>query len=430
MSSDSPRWLLADNTIGGLERFNTAGWHVLIDNPMLLLTILGPGLVAIPAWFWLAFRRQYVFIVYGALLATMLLLAGLYLDLLQAHKLLLFVFVYFQFALVWAILQVIDAWRTLPRPPLANFTMWATAALAAGAVLLNVMLLVTEFRGYSISTTGLNLIDRESQLPGEISVAEFYARLATSLPETAVVLTGAQIGWPLPTFKGKVVAPFQDNPLVSDQGKRYQAAISFFFKPIGDQLRSDIIRQYEVTHILLRSSAGERKPFVTTWMNSHATLMDEFEGYGIFSVIQSTLEPVSLPSTSDMTEIAESVDTPLEAARVKPRAIDAGGVADEREQIADKQKPIVQDRMRDESQKTQNFGAPIAEPLIQSSETEMDGSLQILEERSPQTSVAKPDNSASEQLSDDVPDAEVKSQPGSYGAPIPEPMLDPELHGG
>ena len=113
----------------------------------LLLTILGPALIAIPVWVWLFMHRQYPFLVYGALLMIAPSLATVVIDLPQTHQLLLFVVVYLQFALVWAILQVIEAWRMLPRPPLAGFAAWGATGLVAAVALFNVALLIVEFRG-------------------------------------------------------------------------------------------------------------------------------------------------------------------------------------------------------------------------------------------------------------------------------------------
>jgi hypothetical protein len=293
---ESARWLVADQAIGGLERFNTAAWNLLLTEPTLLLTILGPAVLAIPLWIVLLVRREYPFIAYGALVMMMLAALSLAFGVPRAHQLLLFVVIYLQLALVWGILQVFDTWKRPPRPPAARYLIWGTMSVVALVAVFNVVLLVFEFQGYMFSPTHLSLTERKARLPGNKSVGEFYAELTQALPESAVVLTTAQLGWPLPAYRGKVVSLYQDNPLVNDQAQRYKATMNFFYKTMDDQRRTDIIINYHVSHILVSRSDKGIRSSLYDWLDGHAMLLSALDGYQLFEVIESSQDSAVLPA--------------------------------------------------------------------------------------------------------------------------------------
>lgn len=58
------------------------------------------------------------------------------------------------------------------------------------------------------------------------------------------------MAWPVRTFTGKVVSLHHSNPLVRDQEQRAQAVAKFFDAKTDDAKRVEILRRYNVSHVL------------------------------------------------------------------------------------------------------------------------------------------------------------------------------------
>jgi hypothetical protein len=138
-----------------------------------------------------------------------------------AHRFLLFVAFYLQLALVWLILRVLDEWRSSPGKPLVKYSIWATHCCLTILFVSHVSLAAIEFFDYTYSPKFLTLEKKNTEIPASMSVVDLYAEFTAPLPESAVVLATARVGWPLPTVKAKVVSLFHENPTLLDQDERY-----------------------------------------------------------------------------------------------------------------------------------------------------------------------------------------------------------------
>jgi hypothetical protein len=58
------------------------------------------------------------------------------------------------------------------------------------------------------------------------------------------------LSWPIPTFAGKVVAGLHPLPMVPDAWQRRKDVETFFSADTTLQDRREIIRRYQVTHVL------------------------------------------------------------------------------------------------------------------------------------------------------------------------------------
>jgi hypothetical protein len=157
---------------------------------------------------------------------------------------------------------------------------------------------------------------------------------------------------------------------VDDQAERYQATMGFFYKAIDDQRRTDIIRNYNATHILVSEADKGFTSSLYNWLDGHAMPVSTLHGYRLFAVVENSLGPASPPAAEVLAgNPQQPVALPRDPASERPP----------RPAPAPEHDPV----HRKEQAGGQAFGVPIAAPQTQ-----------------------------------------------SYGAPIPEPILDPEMNGG
>jgi hypothetical protein len=132
----------------------------------------------------------------------------------------------------------------------------------------------------------LRLQKKNTQLPAGMTVVDLYTQLTDRLPESAVVLATPAVGWPLPTVKGKVVSLYHENPMLLDQDERYAASEAFFYSDIDEQTRVGIVRGYNVTHVLTRTTETYVLPAAHEWINQHAVLVAEVGNYRMYELIE------------------------------------------------------------------------------------------------------------------------------------------------
>jgi hypothetical protein len=82
------------------------------------------------------------------------------------------------------------------------------------------------------------------------SVVPLMRSIAEHIPEDAVVMAPLYLGWPLPTFSGKIVGALHSNPIVPDDRERRRNTRAFFSPKTTNDDRMSMIVQYDVTHIL------------------------------------------------------------------------------------------------------------------------------------------------------------------------------------
>jgi hypothetical protein len=411
--------------LGPIDRFRSGAWEHIFYNPALIVTILGPTLLGIPLCLWLWRRGEQAFIVLGAVLMSIPYFVHFFFEVPLAHRFLLFVVFFLQLAVVWGILQVIDSWRSLPRPEYAGY---ALATMVGGMVLMtgfNVWMVSLEFDGRTLSPKTLEVTKRSTGLPDDMSVVELYEGLTGPIPDTAVVLTTAQLGWPLPTVKGKVVSLYHENPMLEDQGERYQVTADFFYAPISAGSRSSIARRYDVTHVL--TSYGDKSISKDTysWLGEHARLVATLGNFRMYKLLPMAYaappDPVELPPVA--VEAGTAADTVPGATAENEQTAGTSAAPSARPSIG----PLPQSDVGIESpaQATTGFGAPIGEPIISpnTESPEEPPTRESLTEELPEELLAPMD----------VQEAEsevIVEPPEVFGAPIADPVLDPEKHGG
>ena len=367
------QWFSSAEIQNPLDRFASGDWKHIFYDPRLIAINLGVSLLGVPLLAWLALRRSHMFMVLGALLMLVPYTLHLFFEVPLAHRFLLFVVFYLQMAIVWGWLQLINTWNEFPvrtgARPLLLLSLVAGAVIIAG----NIWMTSIEFDGRTLQTKTLRIVEKNTGLPGSGNTMVLYGKLLAPVPDDAVVLTTAKLGWPLPTVKGKVVSIYHENPLLLDQGQRYQETGNFFYKPVTDLSRVETVQRYGVTHALVSDADKNISPRVISWLGDYSRLVSQVGGYRMYE-LSAALHDVELP---------------------KPEAPIA--------EVAD----------------TESSG---------SGQSEVKAESAALEKAPAPQSAPRPPRAINGTLSQPAVDPEM--QPPSYGAPIAEPMLDPERHGG
>ena len=386
--------------------------------PGQVVTYLGPTLLGLPLCFWLWRRREHSYIVWGVVLMGVPYLAYGFLQAPLGERFLLFLSFYLQLAIVWGILFLIEAWRSAPRPNYANYALTAMLAAAAVVVTLNVWQISLEFDGRTLDPRSMETVNRRDNLPNDMSVVDLYTELTAPLAEESVVLATAKTGWPLPSFKGKVVSVLKTNPLLTDQAERHQASGEFFYQPLPDSARSVIAQRYGATHVLLSFGDKGVERQLHSWLGEHARLSASVGHYRMYRLLSSAY--AAAPDPLEAVTAKADVDAKSDLVGV------AGGRSDDVRRVSLPATSARRDNAAPAENSNAGFGAPIASPIIEST-------------------AKKQEQEARESVSDELPAAllaplhnpnEAQTEkpaavpPEAFGAPIAAPVLDPERHGG
>jgi hypothetical protein len=322
--------------------------------------------------------------------------------------------------------------------------LWGVVSAIVMLLVANIILLSMEFRGYTLSPKTLKVVDKRAALPEGMSVVDLYTGLTDPLPEEAVVLATPAVGWPLPTFKGKVVSIYHENPLLVDQQERYIATNNFFEQPQEPGVRTALIKRYGTTHLLLKGKPSTAE--LNDWMTAHVLLLASVGDYRMYKLLASATDaappppPVQLDEidTDDVIVMPDRIAQPVNPMPVStpvdtPKLVAPAPSQKTVNKISTPPRSSKRTPAKRDEQSAGVYGAPIAEPLIAPAE-EM-----LPDENRPETGVESEGGTsvsvvtvpADSVPSDSKPSAK-ESDTGAevYGAPIPEPVLDPERHGG
>ncbi len=335
--------------IGGSELVDT------FYDPAVIAATLGLSLLGLPAVIYLMQKDRRPFIVYGALLMLVPYVLNIIIDIPMAHHFLFFSAVYFQFAIVWAWLRLIGAWKSLPRPAFAVPAILFSVVAGATVLIANVWMVQLESQGRGVALASLNIDDTHLMLADGKSVPTVYGELLAPVADDAVVLAMPDIGLPVAAVKGRVVSPYADNPMLTDQDERLQATREFFLWPAGDLDRVATVQQYSVSHVLIDTSDSDLHAGVRPWLESYSRLVAEQGSLRMYQLAEA-LHQVKLPEpqASAMVEAAFVTSTlASKAVNDKP----------------DRQAAVSGSRREPRSAAPQNdvpaFGAPISKPLFQ-----------------------------------------------------------------
>jgi hypothetical protein len=369
------------------NRFAARDWAHLFYNPSVMVPMLGPVLLGIPVVIWLWLKRQHNFIVVGAFLMMIPFVANLFFPIPLAHRFLLFAAIYLQFALVWFLLTLLTVCRAEPRPAWGTPGVWGLFLLLAAVVAANYSLLQGEYNGRSLSPENFEVRDKRALLPDDQNVIALYETLTETLDDSAVVMTTASLGWPLPTVKGKVVSLYHENPILLDQLERYQATGDFFYRPISANKRAELVTRYNATHVLISGRDKEVQPALGNWLESYARLVSSVDSYRMYLLLD-TVPRIKPQPVAKQPEVTRPVPTPL------PRPV---LIPTERTEVM----PDVVPPADAVDAEPSSFGAPIASPIL---------------------------NLPEESLDANATDADSAAADQSFGAPVAEPLL-PEPDG-
>ncbi len=364
-------WVSAALFNAPLEGIATRAWGDALYDPSTVVAVLGLSLLGVPVVLRLMQRGEQPFVVYGVLLMLVPYLLNTVFTIPLAHRFLLFGVFYLQLALVWGWLRLISAWSEIPRPPLATPILLLSVLVGIFAATTNVWLVFQEKAGHVISGQTLNLVDSRSVLPDGINVPDLYGDLLQPVAEDGVVLATPATGWPVPAFKGRVVALLNHNPLLPDGMERAQASDAFFYQAVDDVERIAIIQRYKVSNVLVYLDDPGLHADLIPWLSSYSRLVASRGAYRMYE-LATALQRVQLPQPP-----AEEAD---------------------RREVPDAASAVASGRPEPDGR--------VTEPR--------DSALPVISEPAPDDASQAPDGEA----------------PRSFGAPIAPPVLDPERHGG
>jgi hypothetical protein len=265
-----------------LQRARSGAWMHMFFYPRQFVVALGPALIGAPLLFWLLLRRRWLFIPAGAVVMAAPLVINVFYQVALAHRFMLYLVFFLHLAIVWAVLELFDRRRAArlahERHAGIGAAVRAVQALAIGCVILHVGLLVGDYQGRHLKHT-LELVDKRAALPPGYDVPRLYRELTENLPDTAVVIGDARLTWPVPTFRGKVVAlpENHENSLVLDQFERADAVLRFIAPGTDAVERQAIAERYGATHALV--DVREANAELLAWLSTRGVPVASVERY-------------------------------------------------------------------------------------------------------------------------------------------------------
>lgn len=197
-------------------------------NPKSILISLGVAIISFPISLYYIRRRRHLFPAIALWGLFSIYLLNLFVDIPLGHRALLFSILFGQILLTAYILHGLRKQRS---------TGWViTTSLLAFSILLN------------LGMAGRETIILHDKFP---RLAATYTELTKTLRPDDVVMSTPQIGWPLPTFAGKIVSPAHPNPFIEDSATREEDTRAFFSPDTPDERRWFILKRYDVGFLLL-----------------------------------------------------------------------------------------------------------------------------------------------------------------------------------
>ncbi len=330
-------------------------WAAILYDPSALLAVLGVSLLGLLAVLRLLQRGEQPFIVYGAVLMLLPYAVNLVADVPQAHWFLLYAVFFMQLALIWGWLRLFSIWSEIPRSILA--TPMLLLSLAGGAAMLgaNYWLLQQDRQGNVYAAQTLQLQDSRAATAG-LSVPALYRELLAPLSDAAVVMAPPPAGWPVPAFKGRIVALLNPNPLLPDMAERQAASREFFYAAPDDLQRVATVQRYAVSHVLINQADTDLHRDLQTWLDSYGrpvTTQGSYRVYELAPALQQIRLPTPVPAAAEPAEAAASASaSPAQSKSQPPAAQAPADSAAEAPQATD------------EAAEPRQFGAPIAAPVL------------------------------------------------------------------
>lgn len=291
--ADDRTWQTFTGLSGMLDRARSGIWQHMFYNPREALIALGPALLGVPAALYLLLRRRYLLIPLGAALMLAPFILNVFVQIALAHRFLLYAVFFLHMATVWAVLKLFTAWReeqaARSRSVAIGIAVGVTRVLVVVLAAGHVALLWGDYQGAHLDYR-LTLVEKRRALPVGYDAPRLYNELTACLNEDSVVLGPRRLTWPLPTFKGKVVALPEDheNSLISDQGARVRDVEHFLDDGTAGTERAAVIAKYAATHVLV--NMRNAKPGLISWLDGNAQTLVTVERYRMYTLGSAAVE--------------------------------------------------------------------------------------------------------------------------------------------
>jgi hypothetical protein len=225
-----------------------------------LLSALGLGVVGVLSLPYFFLKRRRLFVGLGVLSMFGPFAVNAFVPLPLGHRFLLLGIFFVQVAVVWLLMVLTPGSAEFPRALDRRWLRRASLGVVWGTLLVfgyhNVARTRKEWRyfaGYARR--------------GESPIIRYARRAAEIAGDRAVILGDTLTTWPIPAFGPKIVALRHENPFIFDEAQRDQAVDAFLGRQTSDDERLEIIRRYQVTHVIV---AREPRGPLGSFLASHA----------------------------------------------------------------------------------------------------------------------------------------------------------------
>jgi hypothetical protein len=244
--------------------------HPFYD-PAVVTAALGPAIAGLACLWFVARRREYRFILLGALSMLLPYAINLIYPIPLGHRFLLFAIFFLHLAMVWAAMESL---QTLARDRTAGAGSLPARFAAAGIGTVIVFGLV-----FNLAFAQLDYNNHVAQwrpLPATIG------KVVRAVPDTGIIMARPMVAWPVPTFSGKVVSLFHPNPMVADAAERKHSVARFFDPDTSPAERTDILRRYDVSHVLI--SVENTADNVIRYLSAAGSIEKTQDGFQLFAL--------------------------------------------------------------------------------------------------------------------------------------------------
>jgi hypothetical protein len=217
-----------------------------------VLQILGPAVLGIPAVFYAAYKKKNGFLISGFLVMVLLLAAGVIFSVPTGERFLIFAAFFLQLALIWAILE---GKASPPRPSLSStnrrFLQKGLHSLLALFFGWNITVAIFEFTGLPVQLFHQVPYHYPYSAESHRMISDLQ-RLASFIPERAVVMAPDRISKLLPAFSGKVVVARRGGFFVSseERNRRYADNEKVYSAETSPLEREGLLKRYGVSYLL------------------------------------------------------------------------------------------------------------------------------------------------------------------------------------
>ncbi len=217
-----------------------------------VLQILGPAVLGIPVAFYAAYKKKNGFLISGFLAMSLLLAVGVIFSVPTGERFLIFAAFFLQLALIWAILEERAA-------PLGS----SLSSKNRGFLQKGFHFILALFFGWNITVAIFEFTGLPVQLFHQVPYRYPYSaeshriisdlqRLASFIPERAVVMAPARISGLLPAFSGKVVAARRGGLFMpsEENRRRYTDNEKVYSSKTSPPERGELLKRYGVRYLL------------------------------------------------------------------------------------------------------------------------------------------------------------------------------------